>query len=99
MKVWQIIKHITKKKNKPTKKKRQYKIFLHAQKRAKSRYGLLLSKNEYKKLCKTVSSLEDVKRQSNRVSIRYLNYKDYNIPIVWDKIRRLIITFLPEKIT
>lgn len=84
------------KKFKKTKKQAQTK---HAIQRAELRYGVVLNDHDLNQVVKLIQSgySEIIEEQSNRVSIRKINYKNTDFILVYDKERKSIATFLPPE--
>ncbi|EFK97107.1 hypothetical protein LDC_0880 [sediment metagenome] len=70
----------------------------HAKMRASERYGLNLSDHEYFNLCNIIrkGGARIVDKQSNRVSIHELSWKNIDMTVVYDKLRGTIVSFLPN---
>jgi hypothetical protein len=68
---------------------------LHAKKRALERYGLDLTDDLYTELNSLAASASVLIRQSNRLTIRRIFFKEFPIRVVYDSHRKQIITFLP----
>ena len=73
----------------------------HFKRRVFERYSLTINDGEYdflvsriRKNDKTVVNF--LTKQSNRVSVHLLMYKDHEIVVVYDKERKSLITALPE---
>ena len=81
------------------KKEKSQKI--HAQKRCKQRYGLTLGTKTYDALCAKLREQGDdcvfLFKESNRVSLFAIKHEGEWVPIVYDKIRHTIVTFLPKE--
>jgi hypothetical protein len=73
----------------------------HAQKRAAQRYGMTVGPQTYNELCKKVQTSSPdcvfLEKQSNRVSMFAVLLEDKWVPIIYDKQRHTIVTFLPEE--
>ena len=71
---------------------------LHALKRAQQRYSVPLSKSDYRELCSLIKKgkASILQKQSNRVNICSLSYKEKTFVLAYDKQRHSIATFLPE---
>lgn len=72
---------------------------IHAQKRAIQRYGIFLNSKELKEI---VSLIQDncgsfLEKISNRVTNWKVKYKDRDYIVGYDKLRKSIITFLPQE--
>lgn len=73
----------------------------HFKRRVFERYSLTINDGEYdflvsriRKNDKTV--VKFLTKQSNRVSVHLLMYKDHEIVVVYDKERKSLVTALPE---
>ena len=69
----------------------------HAIKRAKQRFELSLTKTDLIDIVRNIQNNIDcvfIKKQSNRVSIFIIKYKDQQYRVVYDKERKSIVTFL-----
>jgi hypothetical protein len=81
------------------KKEKSQKV--HAQQRCKERYGLTLGRKTYDILCvKLREQGEDcifLEKQSNRVSFFAIKHEEEWIPVIYDKMRHTIVTFLPKE--
>lgn len=66
----------------------------HAKKRSIERYGIVLDMADAVKQIRA-GKAEFLERQSNRVSIWRIHQQGHNIPIVYDKLRHVIVTCLP----
>ncbi len=78
-------------------KKRQ---FQHTQKRAKYRYGLTIGPKTYDCLCKKIQEQQDsvfLYKKSNRVTLYAVFMEDQWIPVIYDKERHSVVTFLPPE--
>lgn len=69
----------------------------HAKRRALSRYGLALSRHHLDAIVLQIQSgkAKFVERQSNRVTLWEVSYEGHILPVVYDKIRKTCVTFLP----
>ena len=78
------------------KKKSQEK---HAKIRAFERYGLTLNKSEMQQLASQVkkNKAKAIKQITNRVSLAIVTWKDIDYPVIYDRMRKTIVTFLPER--
>lgn len=85
-----------KKKKKLNKKDAQ---FLHAFKRAAQRYELDFTKRMKQEIVSQIQSgdAEFIEKQSNRVSLFWVNINDKHCKVVYDKIRKSIVSFLPQE--
>lgn len=72
---------------------------LHAIKRAASRYGINLDKDNYKELCQQIKDQKGtfIRKQSNRISIWAITFKNKEVLVAYDKLRHTIVTFLPPE--
>jgi hypothetical protein len=70
----------------------------HAKLRAHERYGLRLTDHEYTNICHSIrkGSGKIIFKQSNRVTIHKLIWKEIEMTVAYDKARGTIITFLPN---
>jgi hypothetical protein len=72
----------------------------HAQKRAIQRYGVPIGPKTYNELCQKVQKQGPecvfLERQSNRVSMFAVILEGNWVPIIYDKQRHTIVTFLPQ---
>lgn len=82
-------------KKRPDKRKCQIK---HAKKRAVQRYGLELSRIDVAQIIETIqrNGAQFIERQSNRVTVWSVPFEDRNLKVVYDKMRKSIVTCLPE---
>lgn len=73
--------------------------FIHAKRRAKERYKLILSKKEYDDLVNLVqeNKSESLYKESNRISIKKILYEDQELYFAYDNKRHTIVTFLHEE--
>lgn len=74
--------------------------FFHAKRRAKERYGMRFRKKNMEEIIKLIqegSEVETLYRQSNRVSIKKVMYKERVLYVVYDNERHTIATFLLEE--
>lgn len=73
--------------------------FYHARKRAKERYNLDLSTSDIKMIISDIQNHTAifVNKQSCRVSVWKISIKGNTYPVVYDKMRHQIITFLPQE--
>lgn len=71
----------------------------HALKRAKQRYDLSLTSREYKELVAKIlrGECKSLYKQSNRVNIKSIVYKEQELFLVYDKERHRIVTFLDKE--
>lgn len=77
---------------------------LHAQRRLQERYGIALSGKEYKGVIRCITSSTRtnptatlIERQSQRVSVWLVPFRDTVLKAVFDVNRSEIITFLPHE--
>ncbi len=79
------------------KKKSQYQ---HSQKRGRQRYGVTIGPKGYEELCNRIQQQDKdcvfLERQSNRVSMFAVRFEGEWMPVIYDKIRHSIATFLPK---
>lgn len=70
----------------------------HAKLRAMQRYGLRLTDHEYTNLCHMIrkGTGKIIFKQSNRVTVHKLEWKEIEMTVVYDKVRGTIVTFLPN---
>lgn len=82
------------KRNKTDKKKAQK---IHAKRRALQRYSIELNKSLHKDWIHQIQNgvAKFVERQSNRISVYEILVEGKIIPVVYDKIRKNIVTVLP----
>lgn len=69
----------------------------HAIKRAKQRFDLCLTKQNLIEIVRNIQNNIDcvfIKKQSNRISLFVITYKDQQYRVVYDKERKSIVTFL-----
>ena len=78
------------------KKKRS--MIRHAYHRLKQRYGLTMSRALHAEIveCIQKGNAEVLEKQSNRVSLFMVEVRNTEIKIVYDKIRKQVITVLPQ---
>lgn len=71
-------------------------IKAHARKRIQERLNFVPNKEDFKNMVKLIQDGETelVRKQSNRVTIHKMNYKDQSFLAVYDKQRQLIVTVL-----
>lgn len=81
-----------------SKKKRQKH---HAQRRARERFGIYLTDNDVNEIIKMIQNASKkvlfVEKQSNRVSVFQVTYGDEVFGVVYDKIRKMIVTVLKKE--
>ena len=70
---------------------------LHAKHRALERYGITLNKTIFRTWIEQIQTgaAKFLERQSNRVSVFEVSYEDKAIPVVYDRLRKTIVTTLP----
>lgn len=73
---------------------------IHATKRAEERYGMTLTRDMHHQLVKMIQSGKStvIERQSLRVSVHELMIEDEPVRVVYDRIRKTIVTFLPFEV-
>jgi hypothetical protein len=71
----------------------------HAKKRARERYQLDINKFAYKSLVDDILSgrAQKIERQTHRVTTYLIQIEGAQYPIAFDKLRKEIITFLPQE--
>ena len=72
----------------------------HTQQRASMRYGLTVGKKDYDDLCSRIKSGDGcvfLEKQSNRVSMWAVSMDGEWVPVIYDKIRHSVVTFLPPE--
>jgi hypothetical protein len=69
---------------------------IHAANRARERFGINLSQNDQQEICRMIRDGEAsfVRKDSNRVSVFDVLFKEYVIRAVYDKHRHSIATVL-----
>ena len=69
----------------------------HAKGRAFERYGLSINDQDLQEISSSIQSgkATHIFRQSNRVSIFKLVFKEKDIQVVYDSKRKTIVTFIP----
>lgn len=72
----------------------------HFRRRVYERYGLTINEGEYNFLVSCIKSnkkdvVQFLMRQSNRITVHLLTYKDIQVVGVYDKIRKSLVTALP----
>ena len=72
----------------------------HAYRRLKQRFGIILTDELHKEFIKKIISSEGkfVEKQSCRVSVWDVKYEGQTIRLVYDKVRKVIITCLSEEL-
>jgi ABC-type iron transport system FetAB ATPase subunit len=68
----------------------------HATRRAKERYALTLSKGDFKEITRdiTTGNSSFIKKVSNTRSVHDVLFKGITLRVVYDKLRKCIVTFL-----
>ncbi len=68
----------------------------HASRRAYERYGLRLSDNDFEDIKRLIQggSATIVQKQSLRVSVFDLDFKETKVRVVYDKDRKQVVSFL-----
>ena len=71
----------------------------HALRRAYLRYGLRLTQHDLHTIRNEIQEGRStcVQTQSNRISVHDLVYKDVPVRVVYDKMRKTVVTFLTDK--
>lgn len=71
---------------------------IHAKKRLKQRYGLELNSKQLREIVVMImlNKSDGIEKQSNRVSKHKVRYMGKDIIVLYDKIRKNIITALTE---
>lgn len=72
----------------------------HAYRRASQRYDLELKEHEYNEINGQIRKQRDAKclyRQSNRVTVWKVKFKDKELFVVYDKKRNQVVTFLKKE--
>lgn len=70
----------------------------HAVNRAYLRYEVNITETDIAKMCRMIQAHERctlIEKQSNRVSIYKLNYNEQEMMAVYDRLRNVIVSFLP----
>ena len=70
----------------------------HAQKRFYERFNVDMSEDDIYTMSNLIREgrCEFIEKQSNRISLFYVNYNDKKYEVVYDKSRKSIVTVLPE---
>ncbi len=70
--------------------------FKHTQRRFKQRYGIRLSQDEYIALCGQIASHQAgfIDKITHRVSRFWVQYDDQWYPVIYDRLRKTIVTVL-----
>jgi len=68
----------------------------HARRRASERYGLSLTDQLHTEIVKQIQTSKSqlIEKQSNRISVHDVIVNDETIRVVYDRDRKLIVTFL-----
>jgi hypothetical protein len=71
----------------------------HAKRRAAERYGLELNRHDMRTLVEQIQhgDAEFIERQSLRVSVWWVTVGGKRCRVVYDRLRKTIVTFLPEE--
>lgn len=71
----------------------------HALQRAKERYSINLSIDDYLDLVRQIQAghAKFVERQSNRITLFEIRIRNFTVVVVYDKKRHVIVTFLPPE--
>ena len=74
-------------------------LFRHAKRRAKVRYDLQLSVDNHNEIVRLIQLQKGkcLGSQSNRVSHWEIEYKGKILHVVYDKLRKQVVTFLPRQ--
>ena len=70
---------------------------IHAKRRAFERYGIILNHDKYRAMVAAFQEQKNnkfIRKQSNRISVHDFRYEDNIYRIVYDKERKVIVTFL-----
>lgn len=72
-------------------------IYCHANRRCKQRFNVSLKRSEQRSIVSLIQQSKAVfiERQSNRITLWLVNYKEKAMRVVYDKHRKLIVTVLP----
>lgn len=73
----------------------------HFKKRVFERYNITITDNDYEYLVSKIKKndktvVKFLTKQTNRISIQLLTYKDYEIVVVYDKMRKQLVSALPS---
>ena len=70
----------------------------HAKHRALERFGLELNDNDYRLLCRKIQLGNSIilEKQSNRVSIHKIEWKEQELTVAYDRLRKTIVSFFPD---
>lgn len=68
----------------------------HAKMRAFQRFGIRLDENTHNQIIKKIQKGEAqfIEKQSNRISLFWVDYNEMKLKIVYDKERKLIVTVM-----
>lgn len=71
----------------------------HAKRRALERYGLEINRHQMREIVKQIQSgkAKHLLTQSNRTSVKLVSFNNTELIAVYDKLRKNIVTFLPNK--
>lgn len=74
---------------------------IHAKKRAKERYGLILNRHDLRAIVDDIHGgrFVLVERQSHRISVYDMVVKGTPVRLVYDHQRQTVVTFLPKETT
>ena len=87
---------MSRKKRKLLTKKQSERI--HFKRRLYQRFGIILSRNEYREIKKIIQNKKiNGIRENNRKTKYHIKYKDCEFDVIYDKIRKELITVLPPK--
>ncbi len=69
----------------------------HFKARALERYGLELNRHDLRDIAKMIqrNSGQFIEKQSNRITVWEVTYKDTLLRVVYDKNRKVVVTALP----
>lgn len=72
---------------------------LHAKKRASERYDLELNRKQLDQIVELIQTNQAffIKRRSNRITLFQVYFEDQWLKVVYDSVRKNIVTFLPQK--
>ena len=71
---------------------------VHLKRRFYERYNLEITNQDIKEMVRKIQNqqAEFIERQSNRITIWKLQFRDKDYTIVYDKVRKSIVTVFPE---
>jgi len=71
----------------------------HAKRRALQRFGLTLNSDQLQALSRMIRAgrSECIERESNRVSVHRLEWQGCVVVVVYDRLRKQIVTFLNDR--